>query len=68
MKDDLPDLTSWRFLQHAVLRAYLSTCFPEIAVPTLSDLHISLANRSHLKSYIKIAKEEHFPAGTGWEG
>jgi hypothetical protein len=68
MKDDLPDLTSRRFLRHPVLKAYLSTRFPEIAVPTLSDLHVSLANRSHLKSYINIAKEEHFPAGTGWEG
>lgn len=36
--------------------------------PTLSDLHVSLANRAHLGAYIEKSKETHFPAGTGWEG
>lgn len=36
--------------------------------PMLSDLHISLSNRSHLKVYIDHAKKTHFPSGTGWEG
>lgn len=68
LNGDLPDLTSRRFLRHPVVAAFLSSRFPEIAVPMLSDLHISLANRSHLRYYINAAKKEHFPAGTGWDG
>lgn len=65
---DLADLTPRRFLRHPVLQSYLKERFPEIPSPTLSDLHISLANREHVSHYIEQAKEDHFPAGTGWEG
>ncbi|KAK6981751.1 hypothetical protein R3P38DRAFT_2578154, partial [Favolaschia claudopus] len=34
----------------------------------LADWHVSLSNRSHIKSYIKQAIEEHCPFGTGWVG
>jgi hypothetical protein len=68
IKEDLPDLTSQCFLCHPVLKSYLVSRFPDTVNPTLSDLHISLANRSHLRAYIDQAKREHFPAGTGWNG
>jgi hypothetical protein len=68
IRDDLPDLTSRRFLRHPVLKAYLSSHFPDIPNPTISDLHVSLANRAHLRAYIDQAKHKHFPMGTGWEG
>jgi hypothetical protein len=68
MIDDLPDMTSRCCLRHTVLKAYLTSHFPTIQSPALSDLHISLANCSHLKSYIAQAKQAHFPKGTGWEG
>jgi hypothetical protein len=41
---------------------------PKITIPLLSDLHISLANRSHLKAYIRRARQDSFPEGTGWKG
>ncbi|KAG6820196.1 hypothetical protein H0H92_001964, partial [Tricholoma furcatifolium] len=41
---------------------------PEVPSPTLSDLHVSLANRERLKYYIDEVKKERFPLGTGWEG
>ena len=68
MIDDLPNMTSRCCLQHPVLKAYLTSRFPTIQSPALSNLHISLANHSHLKSYIAQAKQAHFPKGTGWEG
>jgi len=67
--EDLPDLTPRRFLRHPILKAYLQRQFPNAQhPPTLSDLHVSLANQAHLGAYIEKAKETHFPAGTGWEG
>jgi len=69
MDEDLPDLTSRKFLRHSILKAYLQKRFPNChQPPTISDLHVSLANRAHLASYIEKAKKTHFPAGTGWEG
>ncbi|GBE78483.1 hypothetical protein SCP_0113720 [Sparassis crispa] len=65
---DLPDMTPRRFLRHPVVLARVHELLPHICNPTLSDLHVSLANREHLRSYIKKAKEELFPQGTGWEG
>lgn len=65
---DLPDMTPRRFLRHGVVRTWLQGLLPQIPNPTLSDLHISLSNREHLRSYIKQAKEELFPFGTGWDG
>ncbi|KAJ7169084.1 hypothetical protein C8R43DRAFT_1120974 [Mycena crocata] len=65
---DLADLTPRRFLRHPVLRAFLGEKFPHIPWPILSDLHCSLANRAHLKTYITAAKVDLFPAGTGWKG
>ncbi|KAJ7722544.1 hypothetical protein B0H14DRAFT_2642118 [Mycena olivaceomarginata] len=50
---DLVDLTPRRFLRHPILQAYLRQKFPQLPNPTLSDLHSSLANREHLRVYIK---------------
>ncbi|THU76535.1 hypothetical protein K435DRAFT_704653 [Dendrothele bispora CBS 962.96] len=65
---DLADLTPRRFLAHPTVKSYLSDRFPQLKFPTISDLHISLANRSHLKIYIDQIKKECFPEGTGWKG
>ncbi|KAF8058004.1 hypothetical protein FPV67DRAFT_1722388 [Lyophyllum atratum] len=64
----LADLTTRRFLRHPVVRAYLTARFPSIPSPLLSDLHISLSNREHVKVYIDQAISKNFPYGTGWEG
>jgi hypothetical protein len=67
--EDLPDLTPRRFLRHPILKEHLRQHFPNAQPPpTISDLHVSLANRKHLGAYIERAKKIHFPAGTGWEG
>lgn len=68
LPDDLADLTPRRFLRHPILKAYLRDRFPSQIMPALSDLHVSLANRSHLKAYIEQAKKDSYPCGTGWEG
>lgn len=68
LDDDLADLTPRRFLRHPILKTYLSSHFPLIQNPTLCDLHVSLANRSHVKYYIDRMKSDLFPCGTGWEG
>lgn len=68
LEDGLADLTPRRFLRHPILRNYLHERFPEIPSASLSDLHVSLANRAHVKWYINQAKLKHFPKGTGWEG
>ncbi|KAJ7235196.1 hypothetical protein C8J57DRAFT_1530888 [Mycena rebaudengoi] len=66
-QEDLPDLTLRRFLRHPIIKAYLAAKFPNIINPTLiSDLHISLANRAHLKTYIDQVRKEIFPYGTDW--
>ncbi|KAG7093238.1 hypothetical protein E1B28_006924 [Marasmius oreades] len=65
---DLPDLTPRSFLRHPTIIAYLQDRFPLLRSPTISDLHISLSNRSHLKVYIDAIKKERFPEGTGWKG
>lgn len=65
---DLADLTPRRFLRHPILKAYLKEKFPTILNPTLCELHSSLANREHLRLYIKSAKVDLFPEGTGWKG
>jgi hypothetical protein len=67
-QEDLPDLTLRRFLRNPIVKSYLSIKFPDVLNPTLSDLHISLANRSHLKAYIDQVREAIFPHGTDWKG
>ncbi|KAJ7156459.1 hypothetical protein C8R43DRAFT_853713, partial [Mycena crocata] len=57
-----------RFLRHPVVRAFLAEKFPRIPSPTLSHLHVSLANRSHIKLYIKEIRKIYCPHGTGWAG
>ncbi|KAJ6590446.1 hypothetical protein DFH09DRAFT_817481, partial [Mycena vulgaris] len=57
-----------RFLRHFIVKAFLYKCFPDHQCPTLSTLHCSLTNKSHISSYISRAKKEHFPQGTDWEG
>ena len=68
MNHDLPNMTSCCFLQHPTVIQFLAGQFPNIASPSLSDLHVSLANRDHLQSYIQNAKKSAFPFGTGWQG
>ncbi|KAJ7506100.1 hypothetical protein B0H11DRAFT_1707331 [Mycena galericulata] len=68
LAEDLPDMTPRAFQRHPIVKSMLSSKFPSIVNPTLSDLHVSLANRSHLKAYIKQAKELHCPFGTDWNG
>jgi len=68
MDYDLPDMTPRRFLRHPTVTQFLVTQLPNITNPSLSDLHISLANRDHLRSYIQNAKASAFPFGTSWKG
>lgn len=65
---DLADITPRRFLRHPNVRSYLKETFPHKHPPTLSDLHISLSNQEHLRSYLDQAKMKAFPEGTGWGG
>ncbi|KAJ7584578.1 hypothetical protein C8J56DRAFT_1054042 [Mycena floridula] len=65
---DLADLMTRHFLRHPVVRAYLQETFPGEVAPNFSQVHVSLANRSHLSSYIDKASKKKFPFGTGWEG
>lgn len=65
---DLADMTPRRFLRHTTVRAHLQESFPQNLHPTLSDLHVSLSNREHLRGYIESARLKAFPDGTGWEG
>ncbi|KAG6874677.1 hypothetical protein C0992_007001 [Termitomyces sp. T32_za158] len=41
---------------------------PNIPSPTLSDLHVSLANHERLAYFIDMEKKRLYPAGTDWEG
>lgn len=66
--DDIPDLTPRRFIRHPGLNIHLKAQFPHLSLPSLVDLHISLANRSHIKSYITLVKDKIYPSGTSWEG
>ena len=65
---DLPDLTPWCLLHHSVAQTFLQCWLPHLSSPTFANLHISLANREHLKAYIIQVQEQTFPWGTGWEG
>jgi hypothetical protein len=65
---DLPDMTARRFLRHPALKIFLMNKLPHVAMPTLTALHPSLANRAHLAAYIALIREEHFPHGTDWKG
>lgn len=65
---DLADIMPRKFLRHPIVQSYLSARYPLLRNPMLSDLHISLSNRSHLKVYLDTAKKTHFPEGTGWKG
>ena len=65
---DLPDLTPWHLLHHSVTQTFLRCWLPHLSSPTFASLHISLANREHLKAYIIQVQEQTFPQGTGWEG
>ncbi|KAJ7679320.1 hypothetical protein DFH06DRAFT_1316251 [Mycena polygramma] len=68
LRHDLPDMTPRRFLRHPTVKTFLANLFPDLANPTLCALHPSLANRAHLGAYITLARQEHFPRGTDWEG
>ncbi|KAJ7792606.1 hypothetical protein B0H14DRAFT_2930185 [Mycena olivaceomarginata] len=68
LDNDLADLTPRRLLRHPVVQAFLTQKLPSVINPTLADWHVSLANRSHLKAYIRQARELHYPFGTSWAG
>lgn len=65
---DLADLTPRCFLRHSIIQAHLQDAFPHSPHPTISNLHVSLNNREHLRVYIEDAKSKAFPEGTGWAG
>ena len=65
---DLADMTPRRFLRHMTVQSFLRKRLPDVVVPVLSDLHISLANKSHVRAYIWQARKASFPEGTGWKG
>ncbi|KAF7372822.1 hypothetical protein MSAN_00488200 [Mycena sanguinolenta] len=65
---DLPDLTPRRFLRHPTTNVFLQKRLPGVINPTLLDLHSSLGNCDHIRTYILQAQENIFPDGTGWEG
>lgn len=68
MNWELADMTPRSFLRHPGVKLHLQRLFPHHSCPTLSDLHISLANKEHLKTYIEKVKMESFPMGTSWQG
>ncbi|KAK0472568.1 hypothetical protein EDD18DRAFT_1093925 [Armillaria luteobubalina] len=68
ISDDIPDLTVRRFLRHPVVKSMLQQRFPNDPFAALSDVHVSLANRAHLRTYIQQARKAMFPEGTGWAG
>lgn len=68
LSHNLPDLTPRRFLRHSATNAFLRSKFPDIPNPTIIDLHPSLGNRDHLRSFISAVQKEQFPMGTGWDG
>ncbi|KAJ7892031.1 hypothetical protein B0H14DRAFT_2185801, partial [Mycena olivaceomarginata] len=57
-----------RFVRHPTTDAFLRKRLPGIPNPTLLDLHSSLGNRDHIRTYISQAQENIFPNRTGWEG
>ncbi|KAK7047447.1 hypothetical protein VNI00_006678 [Paramarasmius palmivorus] len=68
MTEELSELTPRRLLRHPLICSHLKMVFPDKPNATLGDLHPSLANHSHIRSFIKTVKNEVFPEGTGWEG
>ncbi|KAF9243075.1 hypothetical protein BU15DRAFT_86510 [Melanogaster broomeanus] len=68
MDYDLPDMTPRRFLRHPSVLRYVEHQLSNCRSPSLTDIHISLANRDHLRSYITQVQKSSFPFGTGWQG
>ncbi|TDL21177.1 hypothetical protein BD410DRAFT_724512 [Rickenella mellea] len=65
---DLSDMTPRRFMRHPVVRTKLRQLMPTLNSPTLTDLHVSLVNKDHLRVIIDRVKGLHFPFGTDWQG
>ena len=68
LDQDLADITPWQFLRHPNVWSFLKDAFPHRSFPALSDLHISLSNWEHCRSYLEQAKIKVFPEGSGWQG
>ena len=68
LDQDLANLTPRRFLWHSVTAAHLQQWFPTIEKLNLADLHVSLANHEHVRTYILQVQKQCFPFGTGWKG
>lgn len=67
--DELLELTPSKFWEHPLVDSFLRRRFPERrCTPSLSDLHISLANRSHIVTYINEAKKRRLSSRTLGEG
>ena len=57
--DELLEMTSSKFREHPLVDAFLRQRFPDRrCTPSLSDLHVSLANRSHIVTFINEAKKK----------
>ena len=68
MDYDLLDMTPRRFLRHPSVLRYVERQCADGRNQTFTDVHISLANRDHLRSYITQVQKSLFPFGTGWQG
>lgn len=65
---DLANITPRQLRRHTHTQAYFQKCLPNVLRPMLADLHVSLANREHVKWYIIQVQSHCFPFGTGWKG
>ena len=68
MGPDLPDATPLRFSRYPTVNAALRQLCPDMNNPMIIDIHPSLGNYEHLRTYIRRMKGVYYPFGTDWEG
>ncbi|KAF9518977.1 hypothetical protein BS47DRAFT_1358602 [Hydnum rufescens UP504] len=68
MGPDLPDATPHHFSHYPSVVYALKTLLPQVPMPTLMDLHLSLGNHDHIHVFINVKKDEMYPFGTDWKG
>lgn len=67
--EELLELTPSKFREHPLVDAFLRQRFPDRrCTPSLSDFHVSLANRSHIVTYINEAKKKRLSCRTIGDG
>jgi hypothetical protein len=67
--EELLELTPSKFREHPLVDAFLRQRFPDRrCTSSLGDLHVSLANRSHIVTYINEAKKKRLSSRTWGEG